>query len=965
MSKSVSCLLMGLAALIQVGAAFGADPSLIGYWPMDEGTGTVAYDVSGNGNNGTLSRTATGTLPTWVGGKFGSSVQLNGSNNWIDCGNAPIFDLTSQVTLAAWVYPARAAATGHECYITKGDLTYTLKEASTSGNVEMNIYNAGWHTATLTGRTAADNNTWYHLAGTFDGSNIKLYLNGAVAATTAWSGTIATSTTNVCIGRDGAPSAGQRYYSGRIDDVRIYNRALTETEVAGLLINARASSPTPSSGATDVDRDGIVLSWTAGDGAVKHNVYLGTDKANLPQVSGGQEATTWPLGRLPFNTTYYWRVDEVAASGAVTEGYLWSFTVEPETYVITAANITATASAYLAGSDPNKTKDGSGLTGDLHDAMSGSMWVSGPTTQPVWIQYSFDRVYKMNQMLVWNYNSEYEMLLGFGVMNATVQYSSDGVNFTNLGDYVFNQGDSAEGYKYNTTADFQGAPVKAVKILAGSNYGGAQYGLSEVRFLYTRGWATVPYPTDAATGVVPNVTLTWRSGRDVASHNVYLGTDPNALTVVATTPTPGYAPTSLVLGTKYYWKIDEVNGTGTWTSATWSFTVAPYVIVEDMESYNATTNKVYDTWLDGYNTTTNGSVVGVADAGTTGTFNSTTISHAGRQSMPLAYGTNSITNSETTRTFASAQNWTLYGAKVLTVFFYGQAANITTVPLWVKLTDSADKNAKVTYGSGTGEEAVVLADIAWTTWNLPLSSFTGVDATKIKSITIGLGTGAGAGTLYIDDIRLYPPVTATTIAPTLVGWWKLDNDYKDSSGNANNGTASGGPTFVTAGKIGASLKLDGTDDYVDCGAAASLDIIDQVSLSAWIKPANIANSAFQTFVAKGDYAYAIHQTTGNVIQFFIYDGAWYSASSAVVASTMNNSWHHVAGSYDGTQLRVYVDGVMAGSTLRTGVIATSTTPVNLGRNATYSTRFYPGEIDEARVYRGVLPTSEIKKLANP
>jgi beta-galactosidase len=203
------------------------------------------------------------------------------------------------------------------------------------------------------------------------------------------------------------------------------------------------------------------------------------------------------------------------------------------------------------------------------------------------------------------------------------------------------------------------------------------------------------------------------------------------------------------------------------------------------------------------------------------------------------------------------------------------------------------------------------------------------------------------------------------VTPTLVGWWKLDNDVKDSSGAGNNGTIVGTPTYVAAGRIGASLKLNGTTDYIDCGNAANLNMTDVVTLSAWIKPAGLGNSAYQTFISKGDHAYVLAQTNVNQLQLAIYDGTWYSANSAAVTSTMNGSWHHVAGTYDGTQVKLYVDGKMAASTLRTGVIATDTFVLSIGRNSEASGRLFTGEMDDVRIYHGVLPTSEIVKLANP
>jgi hypothetical protein len=334
--------------------------------------------------------------------------------------------------------------------------------------------------------------------------------------------------------------------------------------------------------------------------------------------------------------------------------------------------------------------------------------------------------------------------------------------------------------------------------------------------------------------------------------------------------------------------------------------------------------------------------------------------------MPLAYNNaGSITNSEATRTFDSIQDWTRNGVKTLTLYFYGQAANITTVPLWVKLTDQTGKNAKVTFGA-TGEDKLVLADPAWATWNIPLTSFTGVNAAKIKSMTIGLGNGTGSGTLYIDDIRLFPAVTTTTVTPALVGWWKLDNDVKDSSGAGNNGTIVGTPTYVAAGKVGASLKLNGTTDYVDCGNAASLNISDVITLSAWIKPATLANSAYQTFISKGDNAYVLAQSNTNLLQLSIYDtGAWYQANSVAVTTAFNGSWHHVAGTFDGTEIRLYIDGKMASSALRVGAINIDTYVLSIGRNSQQASRLFNGEMDDVRIYHGVLSTSDIVKLANP
>ncbi len=766
---------------------------------------------------------------------------------------------------------------------------------------------------------------------------------------------------------------GERYVW--IDDIFVVEG--TSLAVPGD-ITGPATNPQPADKATDVLRD-MTLSWTPGPYAATHNVYFGTslDDVNTAvagsplEVSVNQAASTFNPGRLALGQTYYWRVDEVNApptDSTVFRGELWTFTVEPLVYEVNG--ITATASSSDATVSPANTVNKSGLTGDLHGTEPKTMWVSAKgAATPVWLQYDLGKVYKLQDMWVWNYNVDFEEALGLSIQNATIEYSADAVNWTTLGSFDFAQGISADNYEHNTTVAFGGVAVRYVKITANSTYGGKQYGLSEVRFYYFPVTAREPSPAVGTTDVAADVTLSWRSGREAASHSVYLGTDANALTLAGSSAINSFSPAHLSLGTKCYWRVDEVNtaeAISTWAGDVWNFTTSAFIAVDDMESYNDSTNKMFDTWIDGYGTpATNASVVGLNSAAN-GTFGSTTIFHGGKQSMPLAYNnTSAVPNAEATRTFEAAEDWTRNGVKVLTLYFYGQATNATNVPLWIKVTDQNGKSAKVTFGAAAGEDAAALAEPAWTTWNIPLSSLSGVTLTKVKSMTIGLGTGAGTGTLYIDDIRLFAAVTTTTVTPTLVGQWKLDNDVKDSSGTGNNGTATGGPTFVAAGRVGASLKLDGTDDYVDCGTAASLDITDQVTLSAWVKPTNFANSAYQTFVAKGDHAYVLQHTNTNLLQFCIYDGTWYSANSTAVTSTMNNTWHHVAGTYDGTQLKLFVDGAIAASSLHTGDIDTATHAVNIGRNAEYSSRFFTGEIDEVRVYHGALSTTEVKKLANP
>ncbi len=528
----------------------------------------------------------------------------------------------------------------------------------------------------------------------------------------------------------------------------------------------QARDPDPADGATAVYFQ-PVLGWTPGKFAATHDVYFGTSfddvnsagRANPLKVlvSQGQDPNTYtPAGPLDFGRVYYWRVDEVNAApdSTIRRGLVWSFTTEAVADPI--ANVTATASSTYAGTSAANTANGSGVTGDLHGTDTATMWTAaqnGPL--PAWIRYDFDHAYKLQEMWFWNYNDDMESLLGLGIKSAVIEYSTEGTTWKTLGTFEFPQAAGAVGHAHDATVSFGGVTAQAVRITISSSYGAVVSGLSEVRFYAIPTQARKPAPAGGAQDVSIDPTLTWWPGREAVSHQVYLGTDPNALTLADAVADAGYAAT-LNLGTTYYWRVDEVNQAAAvtlWTGSVWSFTTTDHVTLEDMESYNDTTDPVYEIWADGYDSSTNGSRVGYIDSAN-GTYNATTIRHGGRQSMPLAFGANGLTNSEAVRTFAPAQDWTRAGIKTLTLFFYGQTTNPTTVPFWVKLTDQSGKSAQVTYGAAAGENVANLAVAAWTQWNIPLSSFSGVTLSKIKSVTLGFGPAAGAGQVFIDDLQL-------------------------------------------------------------------------------------------------------------------------------------------------------------------------------------------------------------------
>ncbi|MFZ0034843.1 MAG: LamG domain-containing protein [Sedimentisphaerales bacterium] len=409
--------LVALSVLMGAGAVYGFNPnkdtSLVGWWKLDDGQGTTAVDSSGMGNNGTLV-----SGPTWVDGRLKGALEFNGTNSYVDCGNGASLNLTSQVTVAAWVYCATPMV-AQQVWVWKGNNAYGLKETWTAGGASFCIFNAGaWYEAAASpGLTDSDARTWIHWAGTYDGAAAKVYRNGALAGSVSYAGSIASTTVNLNFGQG---SGSQQFFSGRLDDVRVYNRALTLDEITAVVnvINVPegvAANPNPKDKATDVPRE-TSLSWTPGPFAGKHNVYLGTNFAdvntagtNSPLLVGpGQDANTYdPPGRLDFGQTYYWRIDEVNATADhyAFRGDVWQFTVEPVVYKVTG--ITATASSALATSPAQNSVNDSGMTGDLASTdESATQWLTATNpTKPVSISYDLGAVYKLAEMWVWNSNS--------------------------------------------------------------------------------------------------------------------------------------------------------------------------------------------------------------------------------------------------------------------------------------------------------------------------------------------------------------------------------------------------------------------------------------------------------------------------------------------------------------------------------------------------------------------------------
>lgn len=197
--------------------------SLVAYWKMEEGSGLVTAD-SVLSHQGILVNS-----PTWTTGKYGNAIKFDGSNDYVDVAQQTDLSLTDQVSITAWIY--KTTNSGTDVILHKGSTTTNYALATNGTKVVFKFVDSKPWDCTSTFTLSA--NTWYHVAATFNDSTdtVKLYLNGALRDTIACDGTMIVNSEPLYLGRDTGTSS---MFAGRLDEVRLYNKALSDTEVLSI-----------------------------------------------------------------------------------------------------------------------------------------------------------------------------------------------------------------------------------------------------------------------------------------------------------------------------------------------------------------------------------------------------------------------------------------------------------------------------------------------------------------------------------------------------------------------------------------------------------------------------------------------------------------------------------------------------------------------------------------------------------
>jgi len=695
--------------------------NILGIWLLDEGQGDIAEDSSGNGHDGTVIN-----APNWVNGRFGTALEFV-SGSYVDCGNDPAFNV-DVFSVSFWCNIANTQGWIH--MVSRGQHfgggnpganNWGVMMVSGAETIRYEVFNnTGW--STIDADTTLGE--WHHVVATYDGvsGELQLYQDGALAAT-GNGGVMLQEDKPLFIGAQSRDTGPGGSFEGSIDEVGYFNTILTLEDIEMIMNNglisitggiAVATRPQPADGAITEDT-WVNLSWRPGDFAVSNDVYIGD---NFDAVNEGAEGTF--IGNqtanfvvvgfpgFPFpdglvpGTTYYWRIDEVNEA------------------------------------DPNSP-------------WKGDVW---SFTIPPKTAYFPDPADSAESVDV---DVRLSWTEGFGSKLHTVYFGDS-----------FDDVNNASGGLPQGSTDYTPGTLRMAKTYYWrvDEFDGTDTFKGDVWSFITEGAVMALDPTNGSVGITQTPILTWTPGVFGATHEIYFGTDQEAVKNADTSSpeyqgsgnlgSESYDPGQLEWNTTYYWRIDEANNANAdspWMGPVWTFITANFLIIDDFESYNdldpadPASKRIFTVWIDGYDDPTNGSLVGYDNP----PFAEQTVVHGGNQSMPFAYD-NAVGTSEATLTLTSNRDWTVNGINRLTIWYRGAPSNAAE-QMYVVLNDSAVVNHDSPTAALKG---------SWTEWNIDLMLFAdqGINLTNVNTITIGFGNrnnpvAGGAGMVFFDDIRLY------------------------------------------------------------------------------------------------------------------------------------------------------------------------------------------------------------------
>lgn len=666
------------------------NPDLIGWWKLDDEKSGTAVDYSGWDYYGAIMGD-----PQWVEGYHGDALDFDGQDDFVDLGNPPTWPTgTASRSLCGWAR-TDTVASGWRWIAAYG--SPATGQAMFIGINGTDLYGGGYgDDVFVTGFWEVG--VWHHIALTYDGTTARLYADGVEVTSAGKAWNLVASRAH--IGRQ--VNSAVEFWDGMIDDVRVYNVALTAEQVRETMRGdpRTAWNPQPAPGVNVDILDATELSWSAGDGAAQHDVYLGKDKDAVktatvasPLYLGRQTGTSFSLdGHVEFGGgPYFWRIDEVEADGTtVNKGVVWGFTIpdyliidEFESYTDEEGN-----RIYQTWTDGMAKKTNGSVVGNMLAPFAERTIVHGGK-QAMPLDYNnTDYSYSEAELELpsvenWNDHGVDRLSLWFrGIGVAYLERGADAFTMSAGGNDIW---DVADQFRF------------AYRRLNGN--GSIVARVDSV--VQTDGWAKAgvmiretldPSSKHAAVVVTPSngVSFPYRAFTADVSNQVNIG--------------GVRAP---------YWV--RLTRTGDVFKAEHSADGVTWTLLGTEQTISMTGSIYIGLCLTSHNTAvpTTAEYSGVATTNATGAWQMAEI------------GTDHPGNSQDA--------------------------------LYVTLEDSTGKTRTLVHP----DPAAVLTT-TWTEWPIPLSDITGISLSKVKKVYVGVGSRSGpitnsTGRIYIDDIRLLRP----------------------------------------------------------------------------------------------------------------------------------------------------------------------------------------------------------------
>jgi len=921
----------------------------VGHWRFDEGSGATAYDSIGL-NDGTLTNMATSTA--WVAGKFGTALDFDGSNDYVQVSDANSLDATGAVTLTAWVNPRTITATDQQDRVVQKLLSYALMLSTNTtvcdnsgpvGDVILRITIGSLSHEVCGGTVPLDE--WSYIVGIYDGSTERVYVNGILGGTNSLTGSIDTNTNDFFIGNR---NDATRPFDGLMDDVRIYDYARTPEEIR-LDYNAGLATRFGGSPAEDVER-GLVGHWTFEEGTA-------TSTADVSNQSNDGVLTNGPT----------WTSVDRTATGVPTTAFgLGGGTLDFDG-----------ADDYVIAPDDDSL--------DVTDAITISAWIFprgwGENNQGRIVDksgsggYIFQLVNNFNDFVV-----DGLMVQGFGgACNGSFACSNANAITLNTWQHVIFVYDGNGTGTFYVNGSLAGVDATLSDPTAGTS--GLHIG--------NRSSDTAR----AFDGLIDDVRIYNRALSTSEISYLYNKAKPIA-----------------------HWKFDEGSGTTTTFDSAGSNdgTLNGSMTESDWVQGKYGTALDFD-GSDDYIQTTSADLKTLNDFTLGGWFKADATDHAHHIVWQGVSGANGWGNGQEMHLTIGGAIGAGNVDDVLS-FMLGDSdgGDSTVLYLTTPFTDTANWNhAMVTVSdlSGTPTAELFLNGVSvdtdtGTTAGTPRTNWD----TNLRIGRPGADSRYFDG--FIDDVRIYnyartPEQIRTDynaglavkfggspnrdINRGLVGYWNFEegagqttNDQTDEGNNGTLGattTASSDDPFWTTGKPSTSIggstggALDferDNSEHVSIPDDGSLSSLDKFTVTAWVNIETINAGDQMTIISHAgvnsvrEFEFGV-QTDGTLFAALEPDSGVNPASTGVLGV---GTWIHVSLVADITGSQVlYIDGVQDGTGTAVRTSHNSNIPLSIGaRESSVSaggiTQWFDGKIDEVRIYNRALSASEVRYLYN-